>query len=167
MICAIEDCNSQTKHGSKTKYCRKHQGEARRQWTDRIDKEKKERIKRYKMFEIGWEEAVSAAADCWQQIHAHSIDNNHLDTGVAHIVVTPATSSFAKWLKKNDIGLRGLPNGWHVCHQTIIPWDEDELYYPKEAAVRVVAAVLNDMLSEYDSKTTIRAEAHKYNGNNK
>ena len=134
---------------------------------DDRDKEKEERLKRYRNFQIGWEEAVKAAGIAWHKVHAFCLDSeddHHSIQGDAKLVVAPASSSFAKWLKKNEIGLRGLPNGWHIASKDIIPWDEDLLFYPKEAAIRVVVAVLNDMLQEADPKTLTRIEA-KINGN--
>lgn len=58
--------------------------------------------------------------------------------GFASVIITPATSSFVKWLKKNDIGSKHWKRGWQIWVSQF-----GQSYDRKRAYARAMAEVFN------------------------
>jgi hypothetical protein len=65
--------------------------------------------------------------------------------GFASVIITPATSSFAKWLNRSNIGHKNYGGGWHVSVYNLVEESKSsQSYERKVAAARAAVQVLKD-----------------------
>jgi hypothetical protein len=157
MKCAL--CNEPT--AGKSKYCYEHRKEARARFKKMLTEQSIEREQKYAEFNTAlaqaWEEGLAAGEAAIPtpmvvQQRASPLDDNsqvvkewHVPDGVcgfAWVNVSPGTSSFAKWLIKNDHAHKAYKGGVtiniHAFNQSMTR---------KEACAHKMAEVLNDMLA--------------------
>lgn len=156
MLCV--NCD-QTTVGT-SKYCATHRAEARAAWKARIEVDTVERAAR----ELRHQEIITEAA------HAATLAYDNCEPaamlvyetagltdipkengkswivaegvcGFAWIVITPATSSFARWCAKKQIGYKAYQGGWAIHANDLVP-SAGQSYERKVAAMTAAAAVL-------------------------
>lgn len=156
MLCV--NCDQATVGTSK--YCATHRAEARAAWKARIEIDTAERAAR----ELRHQEIITEAAhvaglaydNCQPQamLVYETVGLSDMPKedgkawlvaegvcGFAWIVVTPATSSFARWCSKNKIGYKAYQGGWTISANDLVP-NAGQSYERKLAAMNAAAAVL-------------------------
>ena len=168
MLCV--NCDQPTTGSSK--YCTTHRAEARAAWKARIEIDQVERAAR----ELRHQEIITEAAHAAQLAYDNcepaamlvyetvGLSDMPKENGKAWIVaegvcgfawlvVTPATSSFARWLAKKDIGYKHYKGGWTIHANDLVP-NANQSYERKLAAMTAAAAVLrtHDIACYVDSR---------------
>lgn len=149
----------------KSAYCSTHRAEAREAWRAKISAESEARDARKAEHADLWARAVSAGIEAWHSaiptpmlvgtakgLFDDSFDESkpvyHVSEGVcgfASLVVRPANSSFAHWLKANVRTNKHYGGGLAVSSSSIVPEDiRSQSYERKVAAIRAVANVLRE-----------------------
>lgn len=149
----------------KSAYCSTHRAEARAAWKAKISDEAEAREARKAGHAELWSRAVQAGIKAWHEaiptpmlvgtakgLFDDSFDETkpvyHVSEGLcgfASLVVKPANSSFAHWLKANVRTSKHYGGGLSVWSSVIVPEDaRSQSYERKDAAMRAVAEVLRE-----------------------
>lgn len=156
MLCV--NCDQPTTGSSK--YCPTHRAEARAAWKARIEVDNAERAAREVRHQEIITEAAHAAGLAYDNCEPQAMlvyetvglsDMPKEDgkawlvaegvCGFAWLVVTPATSSFARWCAKKNIGYKAYQGGWTISANDLVP-NAGQSYERKLAAMTAAAAVL-------------------------
>lgn len=140
----------------KSSYCSTHRAVARNEWKARIADDYEVRQARKSAHAELWARACESAREAWNNASptpmvvtdTRSGQKWHVSEGVcgfASLVVKPANSSFALWLKKNANTSRHYDGGLSVWSSVVVPEDAaSQSYERKVAAMRAAAKVLTD-----------------------
>lgn len=140
----------------KSSYCSAHRAEARSAWKARIAEDADARQARKSEHAELWARACESARKAWNDaspvpmvvVNNRSGERWHVSEGVcgfASLVVKPANSSFAYWLKQNANTSKHYEGGLSVWSSAIVPEDAaSQSYDRKVAAMRAAAKVLTD-----------------------
>ena len=140
----------------KSSYCVSHKREAREAWKAKIADDAVARENRRAEYAELWERACREACEAWRNAvpQAMVVSNDrtgerwHVSEGVcgfASLVIKPANSSFAYWLKNNVRTSKHYQGGLSVWSSVIVPEDAtSQSYDRKVAAMRAAARVLSE-----------------------
>ena len=140
----------------KSSYCATHKAEARAAWKARISEESEAREARKAEHSALWQKACEAASKAWHDAAPKAMivtddltgQEWHVSEGVcgfASVIVRPANSSFAHWLKTNTRTYKNYYGGLAVSSSSLVPEDaRSQSYDRKTAAVRAAVEVLRE-----------------------
>lgn len=149
----------------KSSYCSIHRAEARAAWKAKIGAEAEAREARKSEHATLWARACAEASRAWHEtvptpilvgttkgLFDDSFDETqpvyHVSEGVcgfASLIIRPANSSFAHWLKANARTSKHYGGGLSVWSSSLVPEDaRSQSYDRKVAAVRAAVAVLRE-----------------------
>lgn len=156
MLCV--NCDQPTTGSSK--YCKTHRDMARAAWKARIEADSVERAARELRHQeilteaahaagLAYDNCEPAAMVVYETVGLSDIPKENGKAwlvaegvcGFAWLVVTPATSSFAKWLAKRELGHKAYNGGWSISAHELVP-NAGQSYERKVAAMTAAAAVL-------------------------
>lgn len=154
MNCAKSGCESQAT--GKSKYCDVHKKEARAKWLEMIREKANGKDEKEACFKKIWAEALAAGREAGErhlpramvlEMHSKILDDTSPVVeryvvpqgicGFAWVRISPATCSFARWLKKNEQCGIGYYGGleYHVR-------EYGQSFEKKLAAAEAIAGVL-------------------------
>lgn len=137
----------------KSSYCSTHRAEARAAWKAKISDEAEAREARKAGFAELWAKACEAARVAWHDavptpmVVTDGVSRWHVSEGVcgfSSLIIKPANSAFANWLKANTRTSKHYHGGLSVWSSVIVPEDAaSQSYDRKAAAMSAAAAVLS------------------------
>lgn len=146
----------------KSKYCRDHRAEARENWKNTVAASAEAREARDLVYWSVYLDACAAAQLAYdactpepmmvyETVGLSDIPKPNgktwiVDDGVcgfAWIVIKPATSSFARWCARENIGRNNYGGGWAIPSHRLVS-NEGQSYERKTAAMRAAVQVLRN-----------------------